>query len=75
MKPVMIIFLLLALTACEEYAKETHFPLPPELADCKVFDLVNSRGRLFTVMRCPHSTTSAAYRAGKLMRYIAVESP
>jgi hypothetical protein len=38
---------------------------PPELADCKIYNLSNGHGGSITVGRCPNSTTSVTYNVGK----------
>jgi hypothetical protein len=47
--------------------------LPPELADCKFFQLSgNSVTDKITVVRCPNSTTTTTYQVGKTKKSVVV---
>lgn len=60
-------FSVVFLSACTPGYKEANFTvLPPDLKDCKIFYLTNTNGSRITVSRCPNSTTSTSYRAGKI---------
>lgn len=56
----------LALAACGEpsYKPLTQVALPPELSDCKVFQISDGTHDI-NVVRCPNSDTSATYKQGK----------
>jgi hypothetical protein len=56
--------LALLAAGCEPSVSPANYPLPPELADCKPFDLSNGIDSI-TVVRCPNSTTSTTFRQGK----------
>lgn len=67
--------LALGLAACGEphYKPLNQVALPPELADCKVFQ-VSDGMRDINVVRCPNSDTSAMYKQGKQTNYSATLS-
>lgn len=52
------------------------FQLPPELQDCKIFQLMNSNGTFLYVTRCPlsHTTTRHSAKYGKTVAVIEDES-
>lgn len=51
---------------CSDKVVERKFPaMPEELADCRVFYVQNSDGHSVTVVRCPHSATTANVPSGK----------
>lgn len=55
------------LAGCENSYNTINFPvLPDELKDCKFFHVENSSGAHVCVVRCPNSTTSTTYTAGKM---------
>lgn len=62
--------LALGLAACGEpsYKPLNQVALPPELADCKVFQ-VSDGFHDINVVRCPNSDTSAMYKQGKQTKH------
>lgn len=59
MKKIILILMILALGGCTNSYSEANYPVrPPELSDCKFFDMTNDKGGIITVVRCPNSTTS-----------------
>jgi hypothetical protein len=65
-KTIIIVALALALAGCSNGYKTTNFPVvPPELEDCKFFELTNEAGARIQVARCPNSITATTYKAGK----------
>lgn len=60
----------LVLSACGEpsYKPLNEVALPPELSDCKVFQ-VSDGMRDINVVRCPNSDTSTSYKQGKATRH------
>ena len=66
MKICLVAFAALILVGCSDSATPVYFPsAPPELADCKFYDLSNKSGNHVRVVRCPNSVTTATYRQGK----------
>jgi hypothetical protein len=66
MKKFIILTSLLFITACNDGYSTADFPvLPPELQDCSFYYLNNKKGSTITVVRCPNSTTTTTYKAGK----------
>ncbi|WP_354734553.1 hypothetical protein [Acinetobacter nosocomialis] len=70
MKKALFALAVLFLAGCKpETSDETNkFVLPPELKDCRVYDLYSSTGASVTAVRCPNSSTSTEYRVGKSTR-------
>lgn len=60
MKKIITIVALMMLSGCFKNSYSTvNFPeTPPELSDCKFFNMSNKDGEYITVARCPNSTTS-----------------
>lgn len=59
----------LLLAGCSNGYSEKKFPvLPDELKDCRFFYITNDKGESLTVVRCPISVTTTAYRQGKSTR-------
>jgi hypothetical protein len=69
MRVITVLTLGLAVLAagCEPSVSTPHFPLPPELQDCNLFDLSDGNTSI-TIARCPNSTTSTTYQSGKTRR-------
>jgi hypothetical protein len=67
MKNLFILSLIVLLSGCEaDYETKTDsYKLPPELADCSVYQLSDKVGSAMKVVRCPNATTSSTYRSGK----------
>ncbi len=74
MKKFAIIFALLSLSGCFKNSYSTvKFPeTPPELSDCKFFNMSNDDGAFITVARCPNSTTSTTFTSGKSKRTVVI---
>lgn len=59
------------LAACpDSYQQINATKLPPELADCKLYDVV-AQGRTLYIVRCPLAATTTTYRAGKISHSVA----
>ena len=60
------------LSACNpSYSnKSGDYLLPPELSDCKVFRLIDSKANVMRVLRCPNSITSVSYASGKSQSHV-----
>jgi hypothetical protein len=77
MKKVMIYITVIPITAallmlygCTKEARlDTSFPLPPELADCKIYKLSDGVGSAMYVMRCGN-TVSLDQPNGKTRRSV-----
>jgi hypothetical protein len=68
----VIIVLAVMLSGCYPSARELDFPVVPEgLSDCKFYRL-SSAVDYVTVVRCPNSSTSTNWRAGKATRSAVV---
>ena len=67
MKRSVLLLSLLALSACTPNYEsiDNNLKFPDELKDCKAFRLDTSNGNSIVVVRCPNSTTSSTYSAGK----------
>ena len=69
-KLILTIASVLVLTACdvEPYNKELTqtYPLPDGLEDCKIYYLQNKSGNSLKVVRCPNSSTTTQWQAGKI---------
>lgn len=67
MKKIFICSVLLLLVGCEKnYTDRTNrYALPPDLNDCKIYNLSNGLSDL-KVVRCLNSSTSATYMNGKV---------
>jgi hypothetical protein len=73
MKLIIAFLSLGCLTACRNSSAPVSFPtVAPELKDCKFFRLRNEIGDVIVVARCPNSTTSTTYPAGKTQRTAVV---
>lgn len=66
-KIITIILCVFLLTGCDPKSTDTTstYKLPPQLSNCKVFQLTNSHGGIVTALVCPNSTTSTTYSSGK----------
>ncbi|MEI1732111.1 hypothetical protein V8P91_17175 [Acinetobacter baumannii] len=66
MKKVLIALTVLFLAGCEPKTNEKtgDFILTPDLKDCRIYKLSDG-SETITAMRCPNSSTSTQYRAGK----------
>ena len=61
------------LVACTPSYEERSYPvLPPELKDCRFFNVSNELGESITVVRCPNSHVTVRYQKGKFIRQVAV---
>lgn len=67
MKRIILGLFLAGLVGCEAGHEErtSHYLLPPELKDCKVFLLTSDEGKYLRVVRCPNSSTNVRYNCGK----------
>ena len=74
MKQLIIIALALSVLGCEADYKDStkKFSMPPELSDCKIYDLTNVSGVRITVVRCPLSSTTTEYQDGKMRRSVTI---
>jgi hypothetical protein len=46
---------------CSPYSKQkTEYPLPPELKDCKIYNISDGNADLYVVV-CPNATTSTSW--------------
>lgn len=74
MRRLIIIALALSVLGCEAGYKEStkRFSMPPELSNCKIYDLTNGGGAKITVVRCPLSSTTTAYQDGKIRRSVTI---
>lgn len=69
MKKIGLLLASLMLVACSpQYEQETYPLLPPELSDCKFFNITSGNGSYALVARCPNSATSTTYKSGKTTR-------
>lgn len=65
MKKVLLAIALITLVGCDSSARQYNPEvIPPGLADCKFFKM-NDKGNFMRIVRCPNSSTSAAYKNGK----------
>ena len=39
--------------------------MPPELKDCKIYQITNDSGAIIYITRCPNSDTTTSYNYGK----------
>jgi hypothetical protein len=74
MKQLIIIALAFSVLGCEaDYKDSTNkFSMPPELSDCKIYDLSKSNGSQITVVRCPFSSTTTVHQDGKMRRSVTI---
>lgn len=71
MKKIVLMFvLLLTVVGCSPSSKElVDYPLPSDLKDCKIYEISNGSSRI-KIVRCPNSTTSTTYQAGKTRKTV-----
>ncbi|HGH3630014.1 TPA: hypothetical protein ACJK7G_000358 [Acinetobacter baumannii] len=69
MKKALFALAVLFLAGCEPSTKEKtgDFILPPDLKDCRIYNLSDGSSTI-TTMRCPNSSTATQYRVGKSTR-------
>ncbi len=62
--------LTMAMAGCDKETKDitARYNLPVGMEDCVISELTNDEGRWIIVTRCPNSTTSTKYKAGKAQR-------
>jgi hypothetical protein len=59
--PPMVLCIILAMYGCSPYSREkTEYPLPPELKDCKIYNISDGNEDLYVVV-CPNATTSTSW--------------
>lgn len=75
MKKLLLILSVALLAGCESGVIEgLDLPknkIPEELRECKFYSIDDDRGNRIRVVRCPNSSTGAAWKSGKSMRYSA----
>jgi hypothetical protein len=69
----IILLICLALTACTPSASEKRMPVMPKgLEDCSVYTINDGELGVYTVFRCPDSTTTTSYKEGKTTKTVVV---
>lgn len=68
---LLLISAMIALAGCTPSAKQV-IPevIPDGLSDCKFYVLKDSNGISLHVVRCPNSSTSVNWQAGKVKRQL-----
>lgn len=75
MKNFLLIISLALLSACTPTTNSVDgdFQKPPELADCKFFEMRSSGALNLMVVRCPNSTTSTQMSGKQKKRVIVID--
>lgn len=75
MKKLILILSLLVVSACTPVTSSSDgdFQKPTELQDCKFFNMRNSSGNVYVVVRCPNSATTTTSNGKHKKRVIVVD--
>lgn len=67
MKKFLILAATVLMVGCEpsNETRTDEFKLPDYLSDCTITKLVDKNTAIFTVVRCPNSSTSTTYMNGR----------